>query len=131
MQNCSSPKATNYAFGLECLGTAAQITTGDWAKVAGDTQLLPWISEKIQTSTAGQARLADDLLLQIVILCGSMTGQPDGARSVMKIVPDLIQLLTSMYSHEMWGGVSLKKFFKGLNSQKIDLSHQNLHLRSS
>uniref|UniRef100_A0A914CMF9 Kinesin-associated protein 3 n=1 Tax=Acrobeloides nanus TaxID=290746 RepID=A0A914CMF9_9BILA len=94
MQNCSSPKATNYAFGLECLGTAAQITTGDWAKVAGDTQLLPWISEKIQTSTAGQARLADDLLLQIVILCGSMTGQPDGARSVMKIVPDLIQLLT-------------------------------------
>ncbi|CAG9535765.1 unnamed protein product [Cercopithifilaria johnstoni] len=77
-------------FGLECLGIINQLTAVDWASLAEQVSLIPWIEDNLKGQTQSHA----DQLLQVVILCGTMARQLNAARLIVPLTDQLVELLT-------------------------------------
>ncbi|VDO65555.1 unnamed protein product [Onchocerca flexuosa] len=77
-------------FALECLGIVNQLTSVDWASLAEQVSLIPWIENNLK----GQLKSQSDLLLQVIILCGTMARQLDAARLIVPFTDQLVELLT-------------------------------------
>uniref|UniRef100_A0A8R1TZH0 Kinesin-associated protein 3 n=1 Tax=Onchocerca volvulus TaxID=6282 RepID=A0A8R1TZH0_ONCVO len=78
-------------FAFECLGIVNQLTSVDWALLAEQVSLIPWIENNLK----GQLKSQSDQLLQVIILCGTMARQLNAARLIVPLTDQLIELLTA------------------------------------
>lgn len=86
---------TDHTFGMECLGTAAQIVSADWHTLQAEARLTPWIKNVLASAAVTNGDVADDVLLQVIVLCGTMAAQQQSAQSIVPFVDDLVVLLRS------------------------------------
>ncbi|KAH7726541.1 cation diffusion facilitator family transporter containing protein [Aphelenchoides avenae] len=84
---------TDHTFGMECLGTAAQIVSADWHTLQAEARLTPWIKNVLASAAVTNGDVADDVLLQVIVLCGTMAAQQQSAQSIVPFVDDLVVLL--------------------------------------
>uniref|UniRef100_A0A0R3RIP0 Kinesin-associated protein 3 n=1 Tax=Elaeophora elaphi TaxID=1147741 RepID=A0A0R3RIP0_9BILA len=80
-------------FALECLGVVNQLTSVDWASLAEQVSLIPWIEDNLKGQIMTQSHT--DQLLQVVILCGTMARQLNAARLIVPLTDQLVELLTA------------------------------------
>uniref|UniRef100_A0AAF5PNU0 Kinesin-associated protein 3 n=1 Tax=Wuchereria bancrofti TaxID=6293 RepID=A0AAF5PNU0_WUCBA len=80
------------SFALECLGIINQLTSVDWASLAEQVSLIPWIEDNLKGQLMVQSHA--DQLLQVIILCGTMARQLNAARLIVPLTDQLIELLT-------------------------------------
>ncbi|VDK88244.1 unnamed protein product [Litomosoides sigmodontis] len=80
-------------FALECLGIVNQLTSVDWASLAEQVSLIPWIEDNLKKQITTQLHV--DHLLQVVILCGTMARQLNAARLIVPLTNHLVELLTA------------------------------------
>ncbi|KAL4003278.1 Kinesin-associated protein (KAP) family protein [Acanthocheilonema viteae] len=80
-------------FALECLGIVNQLTSVDWASLAEQVSLIPWIEDNLKGQIMIQSRA--DQLLQVIILCGTMARQLNAARLIVPLIDQLVELLTA------------------------------------
>ncbi|TKR76730.1 hypothetical protein L596_017831 [Steinernema carpocapsae] len=102
---CDQPDSNHYCFGVECLGTVAQIVSVDWAQLEQTSKVMNWVETKLALSDtpreAGLSHLgersfataSDEVVLQILILLGTMATQLESARLVVPLVDNLIKIL--------------------------------------
>ncbi|KAE9549849.1 hypothetical protein FO519_006935 [Halicephalobus sp. NKZ332] len=91
-----NPESKNFGFTVEALGTAAQIQTAEWANISLELDLISWIKTKLEeanSKTKMISKVPDDFLLQIVILVGSMSANPNSAVKILELVPLLSKLI--------------------------------------
>uniref|UniRef100_A0A915BXZ0 Kinesin-associated protein 3 n=2 Tax=Parascaris TaxID=6254 RepID=A0A915BXZ0_PARUN len=81
------------SFAVECLGTVNQLATLNWAQLAKHMSLIPWIQQKVALHTRGRG--SNDLVLQVVILCGTMARQLEAATLLIPVVDQLVELLSA------------------------------------
>uniref|UniRef100_A0A914XR60 Kinesin-associated protein 3 n=1 Tax=Plectus sambesii TaxID=2011161 RepID=A0A914XR60_9BILA len=83
-----------FDFGLECLAILSQLNVADmdWARLLQETQLIGWIKSKMKPGVA-----EDDLLLEIVVMCGTVATDKSGAQMLLSngVVDSLIGLLSA------------------------------------
>lgn len=81
------------SFAVECLGTVNQLGTLNWAQLAKHMSLIPWIQQKVALHARGRG--SNDLVLQVVILCGTMARQLEAATLLLPVVDQLVELLSA------------------------------------
>ncbi|KHN74989.1 Kinesin-associated protein 3 [Toxocara canis] len=84
---------SNDSFAVEYLGTVNQLVAVNWAQLAEQLSLVPWIQRKLALHVKGRG--SNDLLLQVVILCGTMARQLEAARLLLPVVDQLVELLSA------------------------------------
>nr|BAA88838.1 Kinesin associated protein kap-1 [Caenorhabditis elegans] len=88
------------SFGLECMGTVAELKVAPWAKIIQSENLVPWMKTQLQegideSEEVTVLRDIKPLQLQIVIACGTMARQLDAARLLAPLIDTFVQLLQS------------------------------------
>lgn len=81
------------SFALECLGVVNQLDSVNWASLAQQTSLIPWITDNLKASKMAHSHT--DQLLQVVILCGTMARQLEAARLIVPLTNHLVELLAA------------------------------------
>ncbi|KAK0415232.1 hypothetical protein QR680_011840 [Steinernema hermaphroditum] len=102
---CEQTDSHHYCFGVECLGTMAQLVTIEWSQLEQTPRLMKWIETKLELSNTPReagvthpgersfATASDELVLQILILLGTMATHLESARFVVPLVDHLIKIL--------------------------------------
>lgn len=88
--NANNPESS---FAVECLGTVNVLNNVQWERLAEQHSLIPWIQRKL--SLHSQGRSQNDLVLQVVILCGTMARQLEAARLLLPVVDQIVELLSA------------------------------------
>uniref|UniRef100_A0A8R1DYL0 Kinesin-associated protein 3 n=1 Tax=Caenorhabditis japonica TaxID=281687 RepID=A0A8R1DYL0_CAEJA len=88
------------SFGLECMGTLAELKEARWAKIMQSENLVPWMKMHLQEGIQESSEITilrdtKPLQLQIVIACGTMARQLDAARLLIPLIDTFISLLQS------------------------------------
>ncbi|CAI2349369.1 unnamed protein product [Caenorhabditis sp. 36 PRJEB53466] len=88
------------SFGLECMGTVAELKPAPWAKIMQSKGLVSWMKTVLhegidESEEITVLREIKPLQLQIVIACGTMARQLDAARLLVPLIDTFVHLLQS------------------------------------
>lgn len=88
------------SFGLECMGSVAEIKVANWAKLIQSQELVPWMKDQLEEGIEESEDVTilkevKPLQLQIVIACGTMGRQLDAARLLIPLIDTFVSLLQS------------------------------------
>ncbi|CAI5446113.1 unnamed protein product [Caenorhabditis angaria] len=98
-EGCDSSESKS-SFGLECMGTIAEIRVANWQKIIQENDMIEWMKELLQYNfhESEERSIMNEkkpLQLQVVVACGTMARKLEAARCLIPLIDIFLGLLRS------------------------------------